>query len=179
MKTKISFILLLSVVLSLIISCGGNNIELQTIHIAALKQIRFYKWKVSNLKVDTIKVNTVLDDKLTGFYSGHVEFGIDLDHDFKNHISGDSIVYIETKLEILNMDKWFIDEFQYMETGSFDNSERKALDEKANRLIYEKCVSEGTIQKAKENLEAQITDILTHKFNFKKVDIKCEYVEKL
>ncbi len=161
------------------ISCGSGDIELQTVHIAALKQVRFYKWKISNLKVDTLKINPVFDDKLTGFYSGHVDFGIDFDHNFKSRIDGDSIVHIETKLEILNIDKWFIDDFQYMETGSFEKSDRKELDERANRKIYEKCILEGTVQKASDNLKEQITEILTHKFKFKKVEINCQDATKL
>ncbi len=179
MKTNGFFVFLVSLILFSAVSCGGNDIELNTTHIAALKQIRFYKWKVSNLKVDTIKVNTVFDDKLTGFYSGHVEFGIDFDHGFENRIDGDSIVHINTKLEILNIDKWLIDDFQYMETGKFSNAERKALDIKANRMIYAKCVSDGIVQKAKANLEEQITEVLTHKFHFKRVVIKCDDATRL
>ena len=179
MKSKIIVELMLALVSLSAIYCGSDNIVLKTEHIAALKQIRFYKWKTSNLKVDTIKVNPVFDDKLTGFYSGHVDLGIDFDHHFTNHIEGDSVVYIETQLDILNTDKWFIEEFQYMETGTFTSAERKALDETANRKIFEKCLSEGTIDMAIANLNTQITDILINKFHFKNVVIKCKNNAKL
>ncbi|MBO7462152.1 MAG: DUF4230 domain-containing protein [Bacteroidales bacterium] len=172
MKTKSSIFFLIAAILFVVASCG-NDMELKTIHIAALKQIRFYRWNSTPMKVESVKDNMVFDDNLIGVYSGHIDIGIDFDHGFKSRIDGDSIVHITAKLEILNTDKWFVDDFKYMETGSFDNSERKVLDAKANRLIYEKCISEGTVQKAKENMEAQIRDLLTHQFHFKKVYIDC------
>ena len=172
-------VIILALLSLLTFSCKNYSVELKTVQVEALKQIQFYEYKVSNLKVDTLKVNTILDDKLVGFYSGHVNFGIDFDYYFRNYIDNDSVVYIDTKLVILNKDNWFITSVDYMETGSFTNSERKALDIKANRAIYEKCMSEKSDIEARKNLEAQITDILTKKFHFKKVVINCKDATEL
>lgn len=172
-------VIILALLSLLTFSCKNYSVELKTVQVEALKQIQFYEYKVSNLKVDTLKVNTLLDDKLVGFYSGHVNFGIDFDRYFQNHIENDSVVYIDTKLVILNKDNWFITDIDYMETGSFTNQERKALDIKANRAIYEQCMSEGSNIEAKKNLEAQIINILTKKFNFKRVVINCKDATEL
>lgn len=177
MKFKCYAAIVLTILSLMMVSCQGGDVELKTIHIEALKQIRFYHYRVANVKAEIVKENRFSDDKLVGFYDGHVDFGINFDNRFKSRIYGDSLVVIETQLEVLNTDKWFIDGVpQYMEKGPFDMSERKALDEKANRMIYEKSISEGANKAAMQNLKEQITDVLTRKFNFKKVEINCQDV---
>ncbi|MBO7439900.1 MAG: DUF4230 domain-containing protein [Bacteroidales bacterium] len=163
------------VILSLMLaSCQGGDVELKSIHIEALKQIRFYHYRVANVKAELVRENNFVDDKLVGFYDGHVDFGINFDDRFKSRVYGDSLVVIDTHLEILNTEKWFIDGVpQYMEKGDITMSDRKALDEQANRMIYEKSISDGANKAAIQNLKEQITDILTRKFNFKKVEINC------
>lgn len=174
MKVKFYTAIVVAILSLMSASCQGGDVELKSIHIEALKQIRFYHYRVANVKAELVRENKFVDDKLVGFYDGHVDFGINFDDRFKSRIYGDSLVVIDTQLEILNTEKWFIDGVpQYMESGDITMSDRKTLDEKANRMIYEKSISDGANKAAIQNLKEQITDVLTLKFNFQKVEINC------
>ena len=180
MKVRFYAVIVMSILSLMMASCQGNDVELKSIHIEALKQIRFYHYRVANVKAELVRENRFVDDKLVGFYDGHVDFGINFDDRFKSRVYGDSLVVIDTHLEILNTDKWFIDGIpQYMENGDITMSDRKALDEKANRMIYERSIAEGANNAAIQNLKEQITDVLTLKFNFKKVEINCVDATKI
>lgn len=180
MKVKFYAAMVMAILSLMLTSCQGGDVELKSIHIEALKQIRFYHYRVANVKVELVRENKFVDDKLVGFYDGHVDFGINFDDHFNSRVYGDSLVVIDTHLEILNTEKWFIDGVpQYMEKGNIDMKDRKALDEKANRMIYEKSISERANNAAIQNLKEQITDILILKFNFKKVEINCQDVSNM
>ena len=44
------------VILSLMLaSCQGGDVELKSIHIEALKQIRFYHYRVANVKAELVR----------------------------------------------------------------------------------------------------------------------------
>lgn len=166
-------ILLLSFVSTILLYCNNTTIMLRPPEISALKQIQFYRYNVDGLKVESLKENTLLDDKLVGYYDGHVDFGIDFDNGFVSRVEPDSTVQIWCNLQIINPNKQFIVNQQYMQMGSFELSEAKELDERANRLIYEKSIADGANIEAQKNLEQKITYVLTQQFKFKNVVIHC------
>ena len=171
-KNKI-VILLLSLLSTVLLYCNQTTIVLRPPEITALKQIQFYRYNVDGLKVESLKENTFLDDKLVGYYDGHVDFGIDFDNGFESRVEPDSTVHIWCNLQIINPNNQFIVKQQYMQMGSYELSEAKELDERANRLIYEKSIADGANVAAKQNLEEKITYVLTQQFKFKKVVIHC------
>ncbi|MCQ2974107.1 MAG: DUF4230 domain-containing protein [Bacteroidales bacterium] len=161
MKNIIKYIY--AIIISILyVSCNSTECTLSIEQIAQLKQIRFYKYENGNIKVKHEKEGTFFNDKLVGFYEGHVDLGIDFDKNTFNSIVSDNgkTVVINTKIIILNSKNGFITNQRYQEVGSFTNEERAQLDKEANEKILEECKNNNGFEEAKINSEQEMIKIL-------------------
>lgn len=111
--------------------------------------------------VDTTASRTLASDKqLTRIYYGTLRLGINM-----NNMPSESVRLIDDTLDVLLppirlLDNDFIDETRtksFYEKGTWDNSTRSALYEKAKRQMLDRCMTKSNIELAQQNAIDEVT----------------------
>ena len=124
--------------------------------------------------VDTVRSGFFSDDHLVRIYYGTLRLGIDLSQFNAQRLSvhDDSLVIHLPAVTLL--DEHFIDEARtqsFHETGSWSNSDRRALYQRAQQKMISRCVTPETLEATRQLAEAQIHRLLLS-MGFEKVSIR-------
>lgn len=113
--------------------------------------------------IDTTRTGFFSDDELVRIYYGTLRIGIDLRECSDDWISTESdTIYIKVPEPGL-LDYNFIDEARtrsFFETGEWSNKDRKAMYEKARRVMMQRCLTKENIAIASDNAREQIARML-------------------
>ena len=145
------------------IAPDNDSIVSDTTHLEAVRDIGEWEFLTVNDEelVDTTASRTLGSDKqLTRIYYGTLRLGINMEK-----MPSSSIRLIDDTLDVLLpaihlLDNDFIDETRtksFYEKGSWDNSTRSALYEKAKRQMLERCMTASNIQLAQQNAIDEVT----------------------
>lgn len=113
--------------------------------------------------VDTTVSRTLGSDRqLTRIYYGTLRLGIDMSQLSANAVRmiGDTIDVTLPPISLLDQD--FIDETRtkpFHEEGTWDESARKALYQRAKRQMLKRCMTEANIKSAQENAIDELTQL--------------------
>lgn len=139
---------------------------------------RIGQWEFMSLNdeemVDTIRTGFFSDDHLVRIYYGTLRLGIDLREFSAERLSvhDDSVVVQLPAVTLL--DPHFIDEARtqsFHESGSWSNSDRCALYERAQHKMIARCVTPETLEATRQLAETQIRRLLLS-MGFEKVCIR-------
>lgn len=139
---------------------------------------RIGQWEFMAIKdeelVDTIDRGWFSDDHLVRIYYGTLRLGIDLSQFNAQRLSthDDSLVIQLPAITLL--DDHFIDEARtqsFHESGSWSNSDRQALYERAKHKMMTRCVTPETLEATRQLAEGQIRRLLMA-MGFEKVSIR-------
>lgn len=145
------------------ITPDNDSIVSDTTHLESVRDIGEWEFLTVNDEelVDTTASRTLASDKqLTRIYYGTLRLGINMEN-----MPSSSVRLIDDTLDVLLppihlLDNDFIDETRtksFYEKGSWDNSTRSALYEKAKRQMLERCMTESNIQLAQQNAIDEVT----------------------
>ncbi len=113
--------------------------------------------------IDTTRTGFFSDDELVRIYYGTLRIGIDLRECSDDWISTENdTIYIKVPEPGL-LDYNFIDEARtrsFFETGEWSNKDRKAMYEKARRVMMQRCLTKENIAIASDNAREQIARML-------------------
>lgn len=126
--------------------------------------------------VDTVRYGIFGDDELVRIYYGTLRLGVDLREAKDGWIKtyDDSVSVTLPKIKLLDND--FIDETRtvsFFESGKWTNSDRRAMYERAYRLMMRRCLSESNLNSARQNAELQFGNLM-RSIGFEKVGIDFE-----
>lgn len=113
--------------------------------------------------IDTVRTGFFSDDELVRIYYGTLRLGIDLSECSKDWIRvGKDTIHV-TIPQVKLLDYNFIDEARtrsFFETGRWSNADRKALYEKARRIMLQRSLNDENIAIAQRNATEQIARML-------------------
>ena len=114
--------------------------------------------------IDTVRTGFFSDDELARIYYGTLRLGIDFSQCDENWIErdGDSVKIDLPPVQLL--DENFLDEARtrsFFEKGKWTNADRKAMAERAKRLMRERCLTKENIAIAQKNAEQQVKKFVT------------------
>lgn len=142
-----------------------DKIDITPTLITAMKEIG--EWEFLSVTdeeiVDTVRKGFLRNDKLVRIYYGKMSLGINM-HKAEPHWveqKGDSIIVKLPPIEML--DNNFIDEARtkaFIETGSWNDSDREALYQKAYLKMKRRCLTNQNLSTAKENASEQFGKML-------------------
>lgn len=134
-----------------------------TTHLESVRHIGEWEFLTVNDEelVDTTASRFLASDKqLTRIYYGTLRLGIDMDKMPSSSVRllGDTLDVLLPPIRLLDSD--FIDETRtksFREKGTWDNSTRSALYEKAKRQMLARCMTNSNIQLAQQNAIDEVT----------------------
>lgn len=149
----------------------NDSIVSDTIQLQSIRDIGEWEFLTVNDEelVDTTSSRLLASDKqLTRIYYGTLRLGINMEK-----MPTKSVRLIEDTLDVLLppiqlLDDDFIDETRtksFYEKGTWDNSTRTALYEKAKRQMLHRCMTESNIQLAQKNAIDEVT-VLFHTLGY-------------
>ena len=115
-----------------------------------------------NVRIDTTRVGTIMDDRLIRTYEGTINLGIDFADTLSNWavISGNNAYLRCPAIKVLNADRWVITNCNtFIEDGEWGYDDLAIIDQKANEKLLQK--SRKYYLDAEINMRAQLTDILS------------------
>ena len=113
--------------------------------------------------IDTMRTGFFSDDELVRIYYGTLRIGIDLRECSEDWIKVEKDTVRVTIPEVRLLDYNFIDEARtrsFFESGTWSHADRKAMYEKARRLMTERCLTKENMDVAQANAREQITRML-------------------
>ena len=153
-----------------------ERVELSPTQIESIKAIG--QWEFLSISdeeiVDTVRHGFFGDDELVRIYSGTLRLGIDLS-DTENgwlRADGDTLRVLLPDVKLL--DEHFLDEASarsFYESGTWSQSDRKALANKARRKMLARCLTPANIASAEQNATAQFHQML-RSMGFQNVSIR-------
>ena len=159
------------------LSLGTDNaIDITPEQIASIKAIG--QWEFLSISdeeiVDTVRHGFFGDDELVRIYSGTLQLGIDLNdtEDGWLRADGDTLRVLLPDVKLL--DEHFLDEASarsFYESGTWSQSDRKALANKARRKMLARCLTPANIASAEQNATAQFHQML-RSMGFQNVSIR-------
>ena len=123
--------------------------------------------------VDTVRKGFFSDDHLVRIYYGTIRLGLDLSDFDASRISKREDSLVVRLPHITLLDNHFIDEARtksFHESGSWSNSDRQALYERARMKMKKRCITPATREGTRQLAESQIRRLLTA-MGFEKVSI--------
>ena len=134
-----------------------------TTHLESVRHIGEWEFLTVNDEelVDTTASRFLASDKqLTRIYYGTLRLGIDMDKMPSSSVRllGDTLDVLLPPIRLLDND--FIDETRtksFREKGTWDNSTRSALYDKAKRQMLARCMTNSNIQLAQQNAIDEVT----------------------
>ena len=153
-----------------------ERVELSPTQIESIKAIG--QWEFLSISdeeiVDTVRHGFFGDDELVRIYSGTLRLGIDLSdtEDGWLRADGDTLHVLLPDVKLL--DEHFLDEASarsFYESGTWSQSDRKALAYKARRKMLARCLTPANIASAEQNATAQFHQML-RSMGFQNVSIR-------
>lgn len=153
-----------------------ERVELSPTQIESIKAIG--QWEFLSISdeeiVDTVRHGFFGDDELVRIYSGTLRLGIDLNdtEDGWLRADGDTLRVLLPDVKLL--DEHFLDEASarsFYESGTWSQSDRKALANKARRKMLARCLTPANIASAEQNATAQFHQML-RSMGFQNVSIR-------
>ena len=153
-----------------------ERVELSPTQIESIKAIG--QWEFLSISdeeiVDTVRHGFFGDDELVRIYSGTLRLGIDLSdtEDGWLRADGDTLRVLLPNVKLL--DEHFLDEASsrsFYESGTWSQSDRKALANKARRKMLARCLTPANIASAEQNATAQFHQML-RSMGFQNVSIR-------
>lgn len=123
--------------------------------------------------VDTVRKGFFSDDHLVRIYYGTIRIGLDLSDFDASRISKHEDSLAIRLPQITLLDNHFIDEARtksFHESGSWSNSDRQALYERARNKMKTRCITPATREGTRQLAESQIRRLLKA-MEFEKVSI--------
>ena len=143
----------------------NSNIDLtptQVEHIEAIGEWEFLQVNDEEL-IDTIKHGFFGDSELARIYYGTLRLGINLKETPEGWLTQKRDTLIATLPPIKLLDLHFIDEARTMsfyEKGSWTETDRKHMYEKAYNVMLKRALSRQNLQLAQENAQQQVKELL-------------------
>ena len=143
----------------------NSNIDLtptQVEHIEAIGEWEFLQVNDEEL-IDTIKHGFFGDSELARIYYGTLRLGINLKETPEGWLTQKHDTLIATLPPIKLLDLHFIDEARTMsfyEKGSWTETDRKHMYEKAYNVMLKRALSRQNLQLAQENAQQQVKELL-------------------
>lgn len=143
----------------------NSNIDLtptQVEHIEAIGEWEFLQVNDEEL-IDTIKHGFFGDSELVRIYYGTLRLGINLKETPEGWLTQKHDTLIATLPPIKLLDLHFIDEARTMsfyEKGSWTETDRKHMYEKAYNVMLKRALSRQNFQLAQENAQQQVKELL-------------------
>lgn len=124
--------------------------------------------------IDTVSHGIFGDSQLTRIYYGTLRLGINLREARPGWISVDADTVVAVLPPVRLLDNDFIDEARtrtFYESGSWKESDRKALYDRAYRKMLSRCLTESNLRSARHNASMQVSALL-HNMGFKYVKVR-------
>ena len=143
----------------------NEKIDITPLQIRSIEQIGEWSFLEINDEelVDTVRHGFFSDDKLVRIYYGTLRLGINLKEAHEGWLAfeGDTLCAVLPPIRLL--DNNFIDEARtrsFIESGKWTHQDRKAMYDRAARMMRRRCLTRANYQTAQSNAKAQFEQML-------------------
>ncbi len=143
----------------------NEKIDITPLQIRSIEQIGEWSFLEINDEelVDTVRHGFFSDDKLVRIYYGTLRLGINLKEAHEGWLAfeGDTLCAVLPPIRLL--DNNFIDEARtrsFIESGKWTHQDRKAMYDRAARMMRQRCLTRANYQTARSNAKAQFEQML-------------------
>ena len=143
----------------------NEKIDITPLQIRSIEQIGEWSFLEINDEelVDTVRHGFFSDDKLVRIYYGTLRLGINLKEAHEGWLAfeGDTLCAVLPPIRLL--DNNFIDEARtrsFIESGKWTHQDRKAMYDRAARMMRQRCLTRANYQIARSNAKAQFEQML-------------------
>lgn len=143
----------------------NEKIDITPLQIRSIEQIGEWSFLEINDEelVDTVRHGYFSDDKLVRIYYGTLRLGINLKEAHEGWLAfeGDTLCAVLPPIRLL--DNNFIDEARtrsFIESGKWTHQDRKAMYDRAARMMRQRCLTRANYQTARSNAKAQFEQML-------------------
>lgn len=143
----------------------NEKIDITPLQIRSIEQIGEWSFLEINDEelVDTVRHGFFSDDKLVRIYYGTLRLGINLKEAHEGWLAfeGDTLCAVLPPIRLL--DNNFIDEARtrsFIESGKWTHQDRKAMYDRAARMMRQRCLTKANYQTARSNAKAQFEQML-------------------
>ena len=171
----ITFLTIVATAIWFVSKIKGDNIHLTNDHDAIdvtptmvdkMRSIGQWEFLAINDEelIDTVRTGFFSDDELVRIYYGTLHLGINFKDCSQDWIKKDKDTIRVTIPEITLLDNNFIDEAKsksFFESGSWSNSDRKAMYERARAAMIKRCMTKENTDIARENAKDEIARTLS------------------
>ena len=144
----------------------NEKIDITPLQIRSIEQIGEWSFLEINDEelVDTVRHGFFSDDKLVRIYYGTLRLGINLKEAHEGWLAfeGDTLCAVLPPIRLL--DNNFIDEARtrsFIESGKWTHQDRKAMYDRAARMMRQRCLTRANYQTARSNAKAQFEQMLS------------------
>ena len=143
----------------------SEKIDITPLQIRSIEQIGEWSFLEINDEelVDTVRHGFFSDDKLVRIYYGTLRLGINLKEAHEGWLAfeGDTLCAVLPPIRLL--DNNFIDEARtrsFIESGKWTHQDRKAMYDRAARMMRQRGLTRANYQTARSNAKAQFEQML-------------------
>ena len=143
----------------------NEKIDITPLQIRSIEQIGEWSFLEINDEelVDTVRHGFFSDDKLVRIYYGTLRLGINLKEAHEGWLAfeGDTLCAVLPPIRLL--DNNFLDEARtrsFIESGKWTHQDRKAMYDRAARMMRQRCLTRANYQTARSNAKAQFEQML-------------------
>ena len=143
----------------------NEKIDITPLQIRSIEQIGEWSFLEINDEelVDTVRHGFFSDDKLVRIYYGTLRLGINLKEAHEGWLAfeGDTLRAVLPPIRLL--DNNFIDEARtrsFIESGKWTHQDRKAMYDRAARMMRRRCLTRANYHTARINAKAQFEQML-------------------
>ena len=154
----------------------NEKIDITPLQIRSIEQIGEWSFLEINDEelVDTVRHGFFSDDKLVRIYYGTLRLGINLKEAHEGWLAfeGDTLCAVLPPIRLL--DNNFIDEARtrsFIESGKWTHQDRKAMYDRAARMMRQRCLTRANYQTARSNAKAQLEQML-RSMGYEKVKVE-------
>lgn len=154
----------------------NEKIDITPLQIRSIEQIGEWSFLEINDEelVDTVRHGFFSDDKLVRIYYGTLRLGINLKEAHEGWLAfeGDTLCAVLPPIRLL--DNNFIDEARtrsFIESGKWTHQDRKAMYDRAARMMRQRCLTRANYQTARSNAKAQFEQML-RSMGYEKVKVE-------
>ena len=154
----------------------NEKVDITPLQIRSIEQIGEWSFLEINDEelVDTVRHGFFSDDKLVRIYYGTLRLGINLKEAHEGWLAfeGDTLCAVLPPIRLL--DNNFIDEARtrsFIESGKWTHQDRKAMYERAARMMRQRCLTRANYQTARSNAKAQFEQML-RSMGYEKVKVE-------
>ena len=154
----------------------NEKIDITPLQIRSIEQIGEWSFLEINDEelVDTVRHGFFSDDKLVRIYYGTLRLGINLKEAHEGWLAfeGDTLCAVLPPIRLL--DNNFIDEARtrsFIESGKWTHQDRKAMYDRAARMMRQRCLTRANYQTARSNAKAHFEQML-RSMGYEKVKVE-------